>query len=182
MSTGPQADWFRRRVAGAGLVGVGAEEHAGRVWRSRRGRRARRAALAAGAALALCCAAAGVALSIAPGSVAVSMTVTTFRIGSATLSSVGPRVYSGDGALVLSRSGSDVAAGASAVVNGVLWVGACEVDSAGTTETCRLQTGTRILTARDVWSGGGWQRTYSDGQRVEIAAERGVPIPFPVGR
>ena len=110
------------------------------------------------------------------------MTASTYRIGDATLHAVAPGVYSGSGSLVLSRRGPDLTAGGSAVVNGVRWVAFCDVAAAGAVETCRLQSGTRTLTARDVWSDGAWERTYGDGARVEIAALRGVPVPFPVGR
>jgi len=180
VSTGPHARWFRDRLAGAGIIDMGAGEHASRVWRSRRLHRARASALAAGVVLALGCATAGVVLSIAPGEVA--MTATTYRIGDATLHAVGSGVYSGSGTLVLGHSGPDLTAGGSAVVDGARWVGFCEVAAGGSLETCRLQSGTRTLTARDAWSAGTWQRTYNDGQRVEIAAARGVPVPFPVGR
>ena len=83
---------------------------------------------------------------------------------------------------MLGHSGPDLTAGGSAVVDGARWVAFCEVAAGGAAETCRLQSGTRTLTARDVWSAGTWHRTYSDGLRVEIAASRGVPVPFPVGR
>ena len=110
------------------------------------------------------------------------MTASTYRIGDATLHAVAPGVYSGSGTLVLGHPGPELTAGGSALVNGARWVGFCEVAAGGAAETCRLQSGTRTLAARDVWSAGAWQRTYSDGQRVEITATRGVPIPFPVGR
>jgi len=182
VSTGPHARWFRARLSGAGIIDMGAGEHASRVWRSRRVRRARATALAAGAVLALGCATAGVVLSIAPAEVAVTLTATSYRIGDAVLHAVGSGVYSGSGTLVLSRSGPDLTAGGSAVVDGARWVDFCQVAASGAAETCRLQSGTRTLIARDVWSRGGWERTYSDGVRVEIAAARGVPVPFPVGR
>ena len=182
MSTGPHARWFRARLSGAGIIDLGGGEHASRVWRSRRLRRARAPALAAGAVLALGCATAGVALSITPAEVTVTLTATSYRIGDATLHAVGSGVYSGSGTLVLSHNGPDLTAGGSAVVDGARWVAFCEVAAGGAGETCRLQSGTRTLTARDVWSAGTWQRTYSDGQRVEIAAARGVPVPFPMGR
>jgi hypothetical protein len=183
VSTGPHARWFRARLSGAGIIDMGAGEHASRVWRSRRVRRARATALAAGAALALGCATAGVVLSIAaPAEVTVTLTATTYRIGDATLHAAGSGVYSGSGTLVLRRRGPDLTAGGSAVVDGARWVAFCEVAASGAAETCRLQSGTRILTARDVWSHGAWERNYSDGVRVGIAAARGVPVPFPVGR
>ena len=181
MSTGPHARWFRARLAGAGIIDMGAGEHASWVWRSRRAHRTRATALAAGVVLALGCATAGVVLSILPTGVSVAMTATTYRIGDATLHAVAPGVYSGSGTLVLSHNGSDLIAGGSAVVNGARWVGMCEVAADGASETCRLQSGARTLTARDVWAAGTWHRTYGDGVRVEIAAARGVPIPFPVG-
>jgi hypothetical protein len=182
MSTGPHERWFRARLAGAGIIDMGTGEHASRVWRSRRVRRARTSALAAGIVLALGCATTGVVLSIVPTGVSVVMTANTYRIGDATLRAVAPGVYSGAGTLVLGHSGPDLTAGGSAVVDGARWVAFCEVVVGGATETCRLKSGTRILTARDVWTPGGWERTYSDGQRVAIAAPRGVPVPFPVGR
>jgi hypothetical protein len=182
VSTGPHARWFRARLEGAGIIDIGAEEHASRVWRSRRVRRARATALAAGAVLALGCATAGVVLSIAPGGVSVTLTATTYRIGDATLHAVGSGVYFGSGTLVLGHSGPDLTAGGSAIVDGARWVAFCEVAAGGAAETCRLQSGTRTLSAHDVWSAGTWHRTYSDGQRVEIVAPRGVPVPFPVGR
>ena len=138
-----------------------------------------RSALAAGAVLALGCATAGVVLSILPTGVSVVMTATTYRIGDATLHAVAPGVYSGSGTLVLGHSGPDLTAGGSAVVDGARWVAFCEVAAGGAAETCRLQSGTRTLTARDVWSAGTWQRTYSDGQRVEIAARAGRAGPVP---
>jgi hypothetical protein len=182
VSTGPHARWFRARLAGAGLIDMGAGEHSTRAWRSRRLHRARVSALATGVVLALGCATVGVVLSILPTGVSVVMTATTYRIGDATLHAVAPGVYSGAGSLVLSHRGPDLTAGGSAVVDGVRWVAVCEVVASGADETCRLQSGTRTLTARDVWSASSWQRTYSDGVRVEIAAARGVPVPFPVGR
>jgi hypothetical protein len=182
VSTGPHARWFRARLSGAGIIDMGAGEHASRVWRSRRVRRARTSALAAGVVLALGCVTAGLVLSILPVGVSVTMTATTYRIGDATLHAVGSGVYSGSGTLVLSHSGPDLIAGGSAVVDGARWVAFCEVAVDGAAETCRLQSGTRTLTARDVWSAGTWHRTYGNGQRVEIAAARGVPVPFPVGR
>ena len=182
VSTGPHARWFRARLAGAGIIDMGAGEHASRVWRSRRVRRARAMTLAVGAALTVGCATAGVVLSITPPDVAVTLTATSYRIGDATLHAVGSGVYSGSGTLVLGHNGPDLTAGGSAVVDGARWVDFCEVAAGGAAETCRLQSGTRTLTARDVWSAGTWHRTYGDGQRVEIAAARGVPVPFPVGR
>lgn len=129
------------------------------------------------------CATAGVVQWISPADVSVTMTATTYHIGTATLRAGGPGVYTGAGVLVLHHGGGhDRSAGASALVNGALWVATCEVDPGGAAERCRMQSGRRKLTARDVWSAGEWQRTYSDGQRVEIAAARGVPVPFPVGR
>lgn len=182
MSSGPHARWFRARLSGAGIIDIGAGEHASRVWRSQRVRRARATALAAGAVLALGCATAGLVLSITPPEVAVTLTATSYRIGDATLHAVGSGAYSGSGTLVLDHRGPDLTAGGSAVVDGVRWAAFCEVAAGGTAETCRLQSGTRTLTARDVWSHGGWERIYSDGLRVDIAAARGVPVPFPVGR
>ena len=183
VSTGPHEPWFRARLAGAGIIDMGAGEHASRVWRSRRVRRARAMSLRRwGRRSALACATAGVMLSILPTGVSVVMTATTYRIGDATLHAVAPGVYSGSGTLVLSQNGPDLTAGGSAVVNGVRWVAVCEVVASGAAETCRLQSGTRTLTARDVWSAGTWRRMYSDGVRVEISAARGVPVPFPVGR
>jgi hypothetical protein len=182
VTTGPHARWFRARLAGVGIIDMGTGEHATRVWRSGRAHRARAMALAAGVVLALGCATAGVVLSILPTGVSVVMTATTYRIGDATLHAVAPGVYSGSGTLVLGRRGPDLTAGGSAMVNGARWVAFCELAPGGAAETCRLQSGTRTLTARDVWSASSWHRTYSDGLRVEIAAARGVPVPFPVGR
>ena len=138
--------------------------------------------LALGAALTVGCAAAGVMLSILPTGVSAAMTASTYRIGDATLHPVTPGVYSGSGTLVLGHRGPDLTAGGSAVVDGARWVAVCEVAAGGAAETCHLQSGTRSLTARDVWSAGTWRRTYGDGVRVDIAAARGVPVPFPVGR
>ena len=182
VSTGPHARWFRARLAGSGIIDMGAGEHASRVWRSRRLHRARASTLAAGVVLALGCATTGVVLSILPTGVSVVMTATTYRIGDATLYAIASGVYSGAGTLVLSHSGPDLTAGGSAVVDGTRWVAVCDVAAGGAAERCRLQSGTRTLTARDVWSTSSWHRTYSDGLRIDIAAARGVPIPFPVGR
>jgi hypothetical protein len=182
VSTGPHARWFRARLAGAGIIDIGSGEHASRVWRSRRLHRARVLALAAVVVLALGCATAGIVLSILPTGVSVAMTASIYRIGDTTLHAVAPGVYAGSGTLVLGHSGSALTAGGSAVVDGARWVAFCEVVVGGATEMCRLQSGTRTLTARDVWSAGTWRRTYSDGVRVEISADRGVPVPYPVGR
>ncbi len=179
---GRHAGWFRDRLADARILEVGADERASRTWRSLSGRRTRRIAVSAGVVVALGCAVAGVALSIPPAEVEVIMTAATYRVGGVTLYATADGVYGGDGALVLSRSGGKVRAGSSAIVNGQPWTGVCDVGADGTAETCRLEEGTQDVTAQDAWSGGRWQRTYSDGQRVEIAASRGVPVPFPVGR
>ena len=182
VSAGRHAGWFRDRLAGARILEVGADERASRTWRSLGGRRTRRIAVAVGVVVGLGCAAGGVALSIASADVQVTMTATTYRVGGVTLHAAADGVYAGDGALVLSRAGGNLRAGSSATVNGQLWTGACDVGADGLAESCRLEQGTQGVTAQDVWSGGRWQRTYSDGQRVEIAAPRGVPVPFPVGR
>jgi hypothetical protein len=181
VSNGPHARWFRARLSGRGIIDMGAGEHASRVWRSRGGRRPR-VTLAAGAVLALGCVTAGFVLSIAPAEVAVTLTATSYRIGDAMLHADGSGVYSGSGTLVLGHRGPDLTAGGSAVVDGGRWLAFCDVAAGGAAETCRLQSGTRTLIARDVWAAGAWRRTYGDGQRVEIAAARGVPVPFPVGR
>jgi hypothetical protein len=182
VSAGRHAGWFRDRLTGARILEVGADERASRTWRSLGGRRTRRIAVVAGVVVALGCTAVGVALSIAPADVEVSMTAATYRVGGVTLRAAADGVYAGDGALVLSRSGGNVRAGSSAIVNGQLWTGVCDFGADGLAETCRLGEGTQGVTAQDVWSDGRWRRTYSDGQRVEITASRGVPVPFPVGR
>lgn len=182
MSTGRHAGWFRDHLVGAPGIEVGGEERASRIWRSRHAPRIRRCVLGAGVVLALGCTVAGVALATSPTDVQVSMTATTYRVGGATLHAVGNAVYSGDGALVIERSGGIVHAGGSSTVDGHLWTGRCNVPADGLTETCSLHSGSRTLTARDVWSDGSWQRTYSDGERVQIIATRGIPVPFPIGR
>ena len=145
VSTGPHARWFRARLAGAGIIDMGAGEHASRVWRSRRAHRARAWRSPRGRCSPVCCATAGVVLSILPSGVSVAMTASTYRIGDATLHAVAPGVYSGAGTLVLGHSGSDLIAGGSAVVDGVRWVAFCDVATGGAAETCRLQSGTRTL-------------------------------------
>ncbi len=182
VSAGRHAGWFRGRLAGARILEVGADERASRTWRALGGRRTRRIAVVAGVVVALGCAAGGVVLSLAPADVEVSMTAATYRVGGVTLHAAADDVYAGDGVLVLNRAGGNLRAGSSATVNGQLWTGVCSVRADGVAETCRLEHGTQGVTAQDVWSGGRWQRIYSDGQRVEIAASRGVPVPFPVGR
>ena len=104
-----------------------------------------------------------------------------YRIGDAVLHAIAPGVYAGDGALVIRADGQGVRAAGSAVVNGKLWVGVCEVSADGSRETCRLQQGAMAVTTADVWAGGGWMRTTSDGERTVIEAPRGVPVPFPAG-
>ena len=182
VSAGRHAGWFRDRLAGARILEVGGDEGASRIWHSLGGRRTRRIAVVAGVVVALGSAAAGVVLSIAPADVEVSMTAATYRLGDVTLHAAADGVYAGDGVLVLNRAGGNLRAGSSAIVNGQLWTGVCDVRAFGMAETCRLEQGTQGVTAQDVWSGGRWQRTYSDGQRVEIAGPQGVPVPFPVGR
>ena len=141
-----------------------------------------RSALAAGAVLALGCATAGVVLSILPTGVSVAMTATTYRIGDATLHAVAPGVYSGSGTLVLGHSGPTSPPADPRSSTARAGSRSARSPPGGAAETCRLQSGTRTLSAHDVWSAGTWHRTYSDGVRVEIAAARGVPVPFPVGR
>ena len=182
VSAGRHAGWFRDRLAAARILEVGGGEGASRTWHSLGGGRTRRIAVVAGVVVALGSAAAGVVLSIAPADVEVSMTAATYRVGGVTLHAAADGAYAGDGALVLNRVGGNLRAGASAIVNGQSWTGVCDVGADGMTETCRLEQGTQGVTAQDVWSRGRWQRTYSDGQRVEIAASQGVPVPFPVGR
>jgi hypothetical protein len=142
----------------------------------------RRVVRIAAASLTLASAGIGIALLLAPNSVSVSMSERTYRIGDASLHAVAPGVYSGDGALVINRSGQDVVAGGSAVVDGKLWAGFCDLTDGGTREACLLRQGSQALTASDTWSDGAWRRTYSDGKRITFAAPAGVPAPFPVGR
>jgi hypothetical protein len=182
MSIGPHASWFRHRLGGAGTIEVGAEEHATRSWRPSGVHRRRRLAVTSVVLLSLSCAASGIALAVVSGDIAVSMTAATYRVGSATLHSDAPGVYTGDGVMVIRHSGRGLRAGSSAIVNGRRWSGVCDVSVDGITETCRLATGDETVTARDTWIDAGWLRTYSDGKRVRIGSARGVPVPFPVRR
>ncbi len=182
VSTGPHARWFRARLAGAGIIDMGAGEHASRVWRSRRVRRARATALAAGAVLALGCATAGVVLSILPTGVSVAddgdhlshrrchaprgraRRLLRFGDPGARPPRPGPhrRRIRGRQRRALGR-----------VLRGRRGRGGGDVPPA---ERDADADRTRRVVR------GHWQRTYSDGVRVEIAAARGVPVPFPVGR
>ena len=176
------AGWVGERLAGADLLQVGGPERASRLWRVRGGRLSRRVLRIAAGLFTAACAGIGIALLLAPANVTVSMTASTYRIGDSVLHAVAPGVYSGDGALVISRRGEEVIAAGSAVVDGMLWVAVCEVDHTGSSEICDLHRGATSVTALDAWSEGRWLRTYSDGSAVVINAGRGVSVPFPVGR
>ena len=182
VSAGGHARWVGEQLADGRLLELGERERAGRTWHVRGGWRRRRLLLAVCAVAAIGLAGAGIALLIAPTTVTVTMTPTTYRIGDAVLHAVAPGVYAGDGALVIRADGQRVRAAGSAVVNGRLWVGVCEVSGDGSRETCSLQQGATVVVADDVWSGMDWQRTYGDGRKTMINAPRGAPVPFPVER
>jgi len=182
VSAGGHARWVGEQLADRRLLELGEAERAGRTWRVRGGWRRRRLLAAAWAISAIGCASAGIALLVAPTTVTVSMSAGTYRIGDAVLHAIAPGVYTGGGALVIRSDGQGLRAAGSAVVDGRLWVGVCEVSGGGSRETCRLQRGATAVTTADVWADGGWVRTCSDGQRTLIQAPRGVPVPFPAGR
>jgi hypothetical protein len=49
---------------------------------------------------------------------------------------------------------------------------------------CRFTLDDQALSAVDERTSYGWHRRYSDGRTVaiDVAGERGAPVPFPVGR
>ena len=182
VSAGGHARWVGEQLADGRLLELGERERAGRTWHVQGGWRRRRLLLAVCAVAAIGCASAGIALVLAPTTVTVSMSASTYRLGDAVLHAIAPGVYSGDGVLVIRSDGRGIRAAGSAVVDGSAWVGVCQVSADGSRETCRLQRGATAVTTADVWADGGWMRTYSDGQRTLIQAPRGVPAPFPAGR
>jgi len=181
VSGGGHARWVGEQLAHGRLLELGNREQAERTWRVR-GVWRRRLLHGACAVAAVGCAGAGAALLIARTTVTVSISASTYRIGDAVLHATSPDIYTGDGALVISADGQGVRAAASAVVGGRAWEGVCEVNGSGGRETCEFWSGTSRVGTIDVWSGGGWERRYSDGQRVMIGAPHGAPVPFPVGR
>jgi len=182
VSAGGHARWVSDQLADGRLLELGEAERAGRNWRVRGRWRRRRLLLSAYAVAAIGCASAGIALLVAPTTVTVSMSASTYRIGDAVLHAIAPGVYTGDGALVIRSDGRGTRAAGAAVVDGRAWVGVCEVSGDGSRETCSLRQGATAVTAEDVWSGSGWHRAYGDGQQAMISASRGAPVPFPVGR
>lgn len=177
LSTGGHAGWVGDRLAGADLLQVGGPERALRRWLARNARQRRRAVQGALGLATLACAGIGIWLLAAPTTVTVSMTASTYRVGDAVLHAVAPGVYSGDGALVISRRGGETIAAGSAVVDGKLWVGVCEISIDASRETCKFDDESAV----DVWSTGTWHRAFGDGRKVEIESAHGVPVPFPVG-
>ena len=181
VSAGGHARWVGEQLADGRLLELGEREMAGRTWRVRRLWR-RRLLYWACAVGAISCACVGVALLITPPTVTVSMGASTYRIGDAVLRATSPGIYTGEGVVVIRAEARGIRAAGSAVVNGRLWAGACEVSADGSRETCQLQQGRTTLMAVDVWADAGWQRTYSDGQRLRIDGSNDAPVPFPVGR
>ena len=182
VSAGGHARWVSDQLADGRLLELGEAERAGRTWRVRGRWRRRRLLLSASAVAAIGCASAGIALLVAPTTVTVSMSASTYRIGDAVLHAIAPGVYTGDGALVIRSDGRGIRAAGSAVVDGRAWVGVCDVSGDGSRETCRLQQGAMEVTTADVWADGAWMRAYSGGQRTLIEAPQSVPVPFPAGR
>jgi len=182
VSPAGHAAWFRDRLSRAHILDVGASEHTSRAWRARGLRGARRPAVAGLVLLSLGCAVSGALLALAPADVTASMTADTYRLGSAVLHARAPGQYVGDGVLMVIREKGGVRAGGSAIVGGAPWTGVCEVAPGGGQETCSFREGGTMLAAHDTWTDGRWRRVYSDGRRVSINVDRGVPVPFPVGR
>ena len=143
------------------------------------------------------CGATGLAMLLAPQTVAVSLSGDRFQVGGMSLREVNQpagdqlRRFEGDASYVLAERGHGTAIAAAAWTSaGAPSQGVCTLRPQGRllVEECSFVMGVRHLTSVDVLDpakGSAWQRTYSDGARVTIAvAQNGAaaPIPFPVGR
>lgn len=176
-------EWFAERFKDSRLIVVGGEHAAWRQWRApmvlQRLQRSRAVLVGATATLST---AVGVILAVTPTTARASLTATEYRIAGVTLRSVDGTTYTGAGALVIVHRGTAVRAAASATVAGRRVIGVCDLAPDAGSETCRFVIDGRVLIAHDGYRGVSWMRVYGDGQTMEIPADPGVPVPFPVGR
>ena len=154
--------------------------------------RVRAPALLTGVGL-LSASAGGALVAIRPA-VAVGLVPRGVELGGQTLRAEGAGAYGGGTApaLVLRSAGGGVitAAGDGTGDDGLRLRGRCELRRQGpiAREWCTFMVGTRRYQAEDILDSAGdagWQRRYSDGQRVVIPIPRGgalTPVPFPVGK
>ncbi|HEX4579217.1 MAG TPA: hypothetical protein VH498_04360 [Candidatus Dormibacteraeota bacterium] len=140
---------------------------------------------------------AGAMLLLLPAPVSASLNGDRVEIGAMTLGRVAAGadartvLYGGDASYALSEPGDGTArAAASWMAGGVMRTAACTLHRAPLrlVDECSFDVGSGALTCIDVLDLRGastWQRTYSDGQRVEITippAGAAIPVPFPIGR
>jgi hypothetical protein len=149
------------------------------------------------AAGAVCCAAAGVTLLVAPTSVPAALLGGRIQVGSMSLREVGAVpatstfLYGGDASFALTERGDGSARATAAwMSSGELSSGTCELhrDGVRLIDDCAFTGAPGATTSVDVLDpadGAGWQRTYADGARVSIAVPAdgaAIPVPFPIGR
>jgi hypothetical protein len=145
-------------------------------------------------AIALAASAIGVWLSASSPEFEVGSDGSGLHIDDVTLSPVteslaGTRIFSGAATIAITTESGVVRAGAVMTWNGSLATGRCVLrrGSAGASETCEYNVGTRRMTSIDRFVDGTqtWSRHYSDGVDITIrvsSAATLIPLPFPFGR
>ena len=149
--------------------------------------------LTAGAVL---CAAAGMVISITPGTVSAYADASHVYLGSVALTRAaespvpGYTMYGGTAVILLSDTQVTARSAGAATLNGVRVSGACAQIAAHSTtlrERCSFSVGRARITSLDSFDSGArvWRRTYSDGETTQFAVASGrtvIPIPLPLGR
>jgi hypothetical protein len=138
---------------------------------------------------------AGAVLLLVPAPVSASLNGDRVEIGAMTLGRVASgaepraRLFSGSASYALIESGDGTArAAASWMAGGVMRTATCTLHRTPLRLVDECSFGGGALTSIDVLDLRGastWQRTYSDGERVEItvpSAGAAIPVPFPIGR
>jgi hypothetical protein len=140
---------------------------------------------------------AGAVMLLVPAPVSASLNGDRVEIGAMTLGRVAAdvepraRLYSGSASYALIEPGDGTArAAASWMAGGVMRTATCTLHRTPPrlVDECSFGVGSGALTSIDVLDLRGastWQRTYSDGERIEItvpSAGAAIPVPFPIGR
>jgi hypothetical protein len=140
---------------------------------------------------------AGAALLLAPAPVSAYLGGDRLHVGAMTLVQVGPGaggstlLYGGGASYALSEPGDGTARAVAAwMESGVMRTATCNLRSEPLRliDECTFDVGSGEQTSVDVLDmrgGSTWQRTYSDGRRVDISVSSdgaAVPVPFPIGR
>jgi hypothetical protein len=127
---------------------------------------------------------AGVWFSLSPNVVSVGVDSSGYRIGKSLLVPIGVGEYSGDAALVISKTGGITKASSEETYKGVHTTGVCLFSDNSLLENCTFVIGNKEVQATDKKVEGGWSRHYNNNQSdvtIQLDNGKAIPVPFPIG-